>query len=117
MPSNTIIGEDATCSVCPSTLFYYYTNKLLPGVSGKVVDGNLAIFPSQQILQNLIGGVEVQSIRMIEVVILCIVVILLRQTLVKGVQCYIGAVQPDALYYPSTETGFSTGGAAGDSNK
>jgi hypothetical protein len=44
---------------------------------GEVVDWDLAIFTSKEILKNLIGSVEIQGIRMIEVVVMRILMILL----------------------------------------
>jgi hypothetical protein len=67
-------------------------------MSREVVDGDLTVHPFEQVLEHSVGQVKVQGVRVVEVVVLSIIVIFLRETLVKGVQSDVGAVQTYTFY-------------------
>jgi hypothetical protein len=77
-------------------LLTYYP--ILPGVSGKVVDGDLTVLPFEQVLEYDVGQVKVQGVRVVEVVVLGVVMIFLGETLVEGVQGDVRAVQTYTFY-------------------
>ncbi len=48
-------------------------------MGSEVIDRDLAVFAFEQILDYLVGAVEVQCVRMVEVVVLCIVMLFLSK--------------------------------------
>lgn len=59
---------------------------------GEVVDGYVTVLAAEKISEDLVGEVEVQGVRVVEVVVLRIVVIFLRKALVERVQGDVRAV-------------------------
>ena len=92
------MGDDCTFSDCPATLYYHSHILFLPGVSGEVVDRDLTVLPFQEVLEHTVGQVEVQGVRVVEVVVVRIVMVFLGEALVEGVQGDVGAVQTYTFY-------------------
>lgn len=66
-------------------------------MSSEIVDRDMDISPLKEFLYHLMCEVEIECIWMIEIVIMGIIMILLRQSLVEGVQRYVTAVQMYSL--------------------
>lgn len=87
------MGDDCTLSDFPLTLYHTLpTVNFLPCVCGEVIDGYVAVLAIEEVGEDLVGKVEVQGVRVVEVVVLCVVVIFLREALVKRVQGDVRAV-------------------------
>ena len=67
-------------------------------MSGEVVDWDLTVLSFQEVLEDIVSEVEVQGVRVVEVVVVCIVMVFLGEALVKGVQGDVRAVQTYTFY-------------------
>ncbi len=59
---------------------------------GEIINGYVAVLAAEKIGEDLVGEVKVQGVRVVEVVVLRIVVIFLREALVERVQGDVRAV-------------------------
>lgn len=67
-------------------------------MSGEVVDGDLTVITFEQVLEHIVSEVEVQGVRVVEVVVVRIVMVFLGEALVEGVQGDVRAVQTYTFY-------------------
>ena len=67
-------------------------------MSGEVVDGDLTIITFEQVLEHIVSEVEIQGVRVVEVVVVRIVMVFLGEALVEGVQGDVRAVQTYTFY-------------------
>ena len=67
-------------------------------MSGEVVDWDLTIITFEQVLEHIVSEVEVQGVRVVEVVVVRIVMVFLGEALVEGVQGDVRAVQTYTFY-------------------